>query len=74
VTADLLDGAHDQRERLISTAGEGMGGPESRGDNRRPGNELPHAGEIEAPLEYTCRVWKIAALEVGQAQIEQSEV
>src|SRR5262245_38466687 len=27
-TAELLDGARDQRERLVSTAGEGIGGAE----------------------------------------------
>jgi hypothetical protein len=33
-TAEFLDGTPDQRERLISMAGEGVGGSESRGGVR----------------------------------------
>jgi hypothetical protein len=50
-TAELLDGARDQRERLVSPAGEGVGGAEGRSDERCPVEELPRAAEVGAPLE-----------------------
>ena len=40
-TAELLDGARHQRERLVSPAGEGVGGAEGRGEERYPFDELP---------------------------------
>ena len=40
-TAELLDGARDQRERLVSTAGEGKCGAQGRGDERCPDDDLP---------------------------------
>jgi hypothetical protein len=72
VTAELLDGARDQRERLVSTAGEGVGGAEGRGDERHPEADLPRPAEIQAPLEDLGCAWEIPATEVGAAEIEQS--
>ena len=72
-TAELLDGARDQRERLISTAGEGVGGAEGRGDDRCPVDELPRPAEVEASLEDPGRAWEIPATEVGEAEIEQPQ-
>ncbi len=48
-TAELLDGARDQRKRLVSPAGEGVGGAEGRGAVRCPDDDLPRSAEVEAP-------------------------
>ena len=72
-TAELLDGARDQRERLVSPAGEGVGGAEGRGDERCLGDELPRSAEVEAPLEDPGRAREIPATEVGEAEIEQPQ-
>jgi hypothetical protein len=71
-TAELLDGARDQRERLVSTAGEGVGGAEGRADDRYPGDDLPRSAEVEAPLEDPGRAREIPATEMGEAEIAQS--
>jgi hypothetical protein len=47
-TAELLDGARDQRQRLVSAAGEGIGGAEGRGDERCPDDEMPCSAEVVA--------------------------
>jgi hypothetical protein len=73
-TAELLDGARDQRERLVSTAGEGVCGAEGRGDDRRRDDELPRSAEVEAPLEDRGRAWEIPATEVDETEIEQPAV
>ena len=70
-TAELLDGARHQRERLVSTAGEGVGGAEGRGGVRCPIDELPRSAEVEASLEDPGRAREIPATEVGEAEIEQ---
>ena len=70
-TAELLDGARDQRERLVSPAGEGVCGAESRGDVRCPDDDLPRSAEVEAPLEDPGRAREIASTEVGEAEVEQ---
>ena len=67
-TAELLDGARDQRERLVSPAGEGVGGAEGRGDERCPVEELPRAAEFEVPLEDPGRAREVPATEVGEAE------
>ncbi len=72
-TAELLDGARDQRERLVSPAGEGVGGAEGRGDERCPDDELPRSAEVEAPLEDPGRAWEVPATEVGAPETEQPE-
>src|SRR6266850_5563608 len=64
-TAELLDGARDERERLVSTAGEGVGGAEGRGEERCPDDDLPRLAEVEAPLEDPDRAWGVPAMEVG---------
>ena len=46
-TAELLDRARDQRERHVSTAGEGIGGAEGRGDVRYRGNDLPRSADVD---------------------------
>src|SRR3989442_13943252 len=73
-TTELLDGASDQRERLVSTAGEGVGDAEGRGDERYRDDDLPRAAEVEAPLEDPGRAREIPTTEVGAAEIEQPEV
>ena len=73
-TTELLDGTRDQRERLISTAGEGVGGAEGCGDERYPDDDLPRPAEVEAPLEDPGRAWEIPATEVGAPEFEQPEV
>ena len=65
-TAELLDGARDQRERLVSPAGEGVGGAEGRGDDRYPGDDLPRSAELEVPLEDQGRAREIPATEVSE--------
>jgi predicted ATPase len=68
-TAELLDGARDQRERLVSPAGEGVGGAEGRGDDRYPVDDLPGSAKVEVPLEDPGRAWEIP---VGRtAELEQ---
>jgi hypothetical protein len=67
-TAELLDGARDQWERLVSPAGEGVGGGEGRGDKLCPEDELPRAAEVVAPLEDPDRAQEIPATEVGEAE------
>jgi hypothetical protein len=66
--AELLDGARDQGEGLVSPAGEGVYGAESRGDERCPDDDLPRAAEVEASLEDPRRAWEIPATEVGQTE------
>jgi len=56
-TVELLDGARDQRERLVSPASEGVGGAEGRGEDRCPDDDLPRAAELEAPLQDSGRPW-----------------
>ena len=73
-TAELLDGARNQRERLVSPAGEGVGGAEGRGEERYPDAELPRAAELETTLQYPGRVREIPATEVGAAESEQPSV
>ena len=73
-TAELLGGARDQRERLVSTAGEGVGGAEGRGDEWCPDADLPRSAEVETSLEDPRRVWEIPTTEVGAAEIEQTPV
>jgi hypothetical protein len=70
-TAELLDGARDQWERLVSPAGEGVGGAEGRGDKLCPEDELPRAAEVVAPLEDPNRAQEIPATEVGEAETAQ---
>ena len=72
--AELLDGARDQGERLVSPAGEGVDGAEGRGDVRCPDDELPRSAELETPLEDPGRAREIAATEVGAPEIEQPQV
>src|SRR4030095_11319896 len=43
-TAELLDGARDQRVRLVGPAGEGVGGAEGCGDE--PCRELARSAEV----------------------------
>src|SRR4029450_7838225 len=73
-TAELLGGARDQRERLVSPAGEGVCGAESRRDDRWPDAEPPRSAEVEASLEDPGRAWEIPATEVDEAEIEQPPV
>jgi hypothetical protein len=70
-TAELLEGARDQREPLVSPAGESVGGAEGRGEDRCPDDELPRSAEVEASIEDPRRAWEIPATEVGEAEIEQ---
>jgi len=50
-TVELLHGARDQRERLVSLAAQGVGGAEGRGEDGRPDDDVPRATELVAPLE-----------------------
>ena len=61
-------------QRLVSPAGEGVGGAEGRGDDRCPDDELPRSAEVEAPLEDPGRAREIPATEVGAPETEQPEV
>ena len=72
--AELPDGARDQRERLVSPAGEGIGGAEGCGDGRYPQDDLPRSAEVEAPLEDSSRPREISATEVGETESDQPEV
>ena len=72
-TAELRDGARDQRERLVSPAGEGVGGAEGRGEEGGRVDELPRSAEVEAPLEDPDRAREIPATEVGEPETEQPE-
>ena len=74
MTAKALDGARDQRERLVNTAGECVGGAERGAEERDPDDNLPLSAEVEAPLEERGRAWEVPATEVGTAKIEQSPV
>jgi hypothetical protein len=73
-TAELLDGARHQRERLVSPAGEGVGGAEGRGEERCPDDDLPRSAEVEAPIEDSGRAREISATEVGAPEVEQREI
>jgi len=68
-TAELLGGTRDQRERLVSTAGEGIGGAEGYGDERCPDDVLPSTANVKAPLEDPSCAGEIAATEVGEVQV-----
>ena len=70
-TAELLDGARHQWERLVSPAGEGVGGAEGRGDELCPDDELPRAAELEAPLEDPGRAREVPATEVSAPETGQ---
>ena len=72
-TAELLDGLRP-RERIISAAGEGIGGAEGRGDERCPADEMPRSAEVEAPLEDPGRAREIPAAEVSAPEINQPAV
>ena len=72
-TAELLDGARDQWERLVSTAGEDVGGAEGRGDDRYHGDELPLSADVQALLEDPNRTQGVPATEAGAAELEQHE-
>jgi hypothetical protein len=50
-TAELLDGARHQRDRLVSAAGESVGGPESGGGERCPEGDLLRSREVETLLQ-----------------------
>ena len=73
-TTERLDGVGDQRERLVSPAGEGVDGAEGRSDDRCPDDELPRSAAVEAPLEDPGRAWEVPATEVGEAETEQPEI
>jgi hypothetical protein len=73
-TAEVRDGTRDQRQRLVSPAGEGVGGAEGRRDERCPGDELPRSAEVEAPLEDPGGAREIPATEMGAPEIEQPPV
>ena len=71
-TSELLDGARDQRERLVSTAGEAVGDADGCGNVRCPVDELPRPAEVKASLEELDRARKIPATKVGAPELEQS--
>src|SRR4029450_9018309 len=71
--ADPAGGPRHQRGRLVSPAGEGVCGAESRRDDRPPAAEPPRSAEVEASLEDPGRAWEIPATELGAAQIEQPD-
>ena len=73
-TAELLDSARDQRERLVSAAGEGVGGAEGRGDDGIPRAICHVRQQVEAPLEDPGRAREISPTEVGEAEIEQPAI
>src|SRR5215470_11959431 len=50
-TAEFVHGAGDERERILSTARDGVAGAEDGGDDRCHEGDLPRATEVEAPLE-----------------------
>jgi hypothetical protein len=74
LTTELFDGARDQRERFVSTAGKGVGGTEGRGDARYPEGDLPRSAEVVASLEDPGRAWEIPAPEVGVTECVQCRV
>jgi hypothetical protein len=73
-TAELRDGARDQRERLVRTTGKSVGSAEGRRDIGCRDDDLPRPAEVETPLKDAGRVWEIPATEVGAPEIEQPEV
>ena len=70
-TAELRDGARDERARLVSPASEGVGGAEGRGEEWCPDDELPRAAEVVATLQDPGRAREIPATEVDEAETEQ---
>ena len=54
VTAERLDRARDQWERLVNPAGDGVFGAEDRGGERYPGDELPRAAEVEKQTDFAA--------------------
>jgi len=58
-TVELLHGARDQRESLVSLAAQGVGGAEGRGEDWRPDDDVPRATELVAPLEDRGRASEI---------------
>jgi hypothetical protein len=69
-TAEVLDGARDEREPRVSPAGESVGSTEGRGGERYKA-ELPCPADVEAPLEDSGRAREVPATEVGEAEIDQ---
>src|SRR4030095_4044441 len=73
-SAELLYDASNQRERFVSTAGEGIHGAEGRGGDRYRGDDLPRSAQVEGSLEDPGRAREISATEVGVAMSEQPPV
>ena len=71
--AEVLEGAPDERQRLIEAVGQGIGGAQGRGDKRCQDRDLPRPADIEASLQDRRRARRLTATEVGEAQIEQAE-
>src|SRR5215510_12663935 len=67
-TAELLDGARDQREGLVRPVGEGVCDAERRGAQRCRDDDLPRSREILTPLENRGREREIPATEVDKAK------
>ncbi len=55
VAAERLDGARDQRQRLVMTAGEGVGGAEGCRDGRDIDDDLPRSAEVQTSLKDLSR-------------------
>src|SRR5262249_7541830 len=72
-TAELLDGARDQREGLVHPPGEGVCGAERRDDRCYRDDELPRSREVVTPLEDPGRTREIPATKADAAEPEQSK-
>jgi hypothetical protein len=51
----LFDGAHDERDRLVSAVGEGICGAERLSGAWNPDDDLRCAADVERPVENTDR-------------------
>src|SRR5262245_42864717 len=72
VAVELLDGACDQPERLVSPTSERVGGAERcrRGVNCP---DLPQVGVVEDPLENPRCTWEMPAMEKHETEGDQCE-
>src|SRR5262249_48921523 len=69
---ELLDGACDQPERLVSPTSERVGGAERcRRAVKCP--DLPQVGVVEEPLENPRCMREMPAMEMGETEGEQCE-
>src|SRR5262249_41743268 len=73
LTTKLRDGPFHQRKSLAEPSSEGVGAAENGRDIREHDDELPGSAELVAPLESPDRQRNVAATEMGETEVDQSQ-